>query len=52
MARLGREKEPDVNAAVRVLVVDDDPLVRAGLTMVIGGSPDITVVARPATEAK
>ena len=44
MARLGREKEPNVNAAVRVLVVDDDPLVRAGLAMVIGGSPDLTVV--------
>jgi len=44
VARLGREKEPNVNAAVRVLVVDDDPLVRAGLAMVIGGSPDLTVV--------
>ena len=44
MARLGREKEPNVNAAVRVLIVDDDPLVRAGLAMVIGGSPDLTVV--------
>ena len=38
------EREPNVNAAVRVLIVDDDPLVRAGLAMVIGGSPDLIVV--------
>ena len=33
-----------MNAAVRVLVVADDPLVRSGLAMAIGGSPDLTVV--------
>jgi DNA-binding NarL/FixJ family response regulator len=31
-------------ATVKVLIVDDDPLVRAGLAMIIGGSPDLTVV--------
>jgi DNA-binding NarL/FixJ family response regulator len=41
----------DVNAAVRVLIVDDDPLVRAGLAMVIGGSADMAVVGEAADGA-
>jgi DNA-binding NarL/FixJ family response regulator len=32
-------------AAVTVLIADDDPLVRAGLTMMLGGAADLRVVA-------
>lgn len=32
-------------AAVRVMLVDDDPLVRSGLRLMLGGSVDIDVVA-------
>lgn len=33
---------------IRVLVVDDDPLVRAGLTLILGAGPDIEVVGEAA----
>ena len=33
---------------IRVVVVDDDALVRAGLVMILGGAPDIDVVAEAA----
>ncbi len=33
-----------VNGVTRVLVVDDDPLVRGGLVLMLGGSPDLEIV--------
>ncbi|MFD6713875.1 response regulator [Micromonospora chalcea] len=33
-----------VSAPVRVLIVDDDPLVRGALSMILGGVPDLAVV--------
>ncbi|WP_372433338.1 response regulator [Micromonospora phaseoli] len=33
---------------VRILIVDDDALVRAGLSMILGGTPDLTVVGEAA----
>ena len=33
-----------MSAAVRVLIVDDDALVRAGLSLMLGGAPGVTVV--------
>ncbi len=33
---------------IRVVIVDDDALVRAGLRMILGGAPDIEVVAEAA----
>ncbi|MFV2102883.1 response regulator [Micromonospora sp. LOL_024] len=33
---------------VRILIVDDDALVRAGLSMILGGTPDLSVVGEAA----
>src|SRR5688572_26396221 len=35
---------PSATTTVRVLIVDDDPLVRAGLRMILGSADDIAVV--------
>ncbi|WP_434089903.1 response regulator [Micromonospora purpureochromogenes] len=39
-------------APVRVLIVDDDALVRAGLSMILGGVPDVRVVGEAADGAE
>nr|WP_312880576.1 response regulator transcription factor [Actinokineospora xionganensis] len=37
-----------MNTPVRVLVVDDDPLVRAGLVMILSAAPDLVLVGEAA----
>jgi len=39
---------PPLPAPLRVIVADDNPVVRAGLTALLSGRPDITVVAEAA----
>ena len=37
-----------MNAKIRVVIVDDDPLVRAGLSIILGGDPGIEAVGEAA----
>jgi hypothetical protein len=41
---IGPHPLPDLNRKVRVLVVDDQPLLREGVTAVLTRSPDLTIV--------
>ena len=41
-----------MNEPVRVLIVDDDALVRAGLTMILSGADDVSVVGEAADGAE
>ncbi|MGC4894623.1 response regulator [Micromonospora sp. DT31] len=41
-----------MSGPVRVLIVDDDPLVRGALSMILGGVPDLTVVGEAADGAE
>jgi DNA-binding NarL/FixJ family response regulator len=47
VARVNAEPAP-----IRVLLVDDDPLVRAGLNLMLGGTTDIHIVAEASTGAE
>lgn len=38
----------EVSSGIRVLIVDDDPLVRAGLTLILGAVSDISIVGEGA----
>ncbi|ROT31843.1 DNA-binding response regulator [Micromonospora sp. HM5-17] len=40
------------SSPVRVLIVDDDALVRAGLSMILGGAPEVRVVGEAADGAE
>jgi DNA-binding NarL/FixJ family response regulator len=42
----------DVTGSVRVIVVDDDPLVRAAIAMILGRAPDVDVVGEAADGAE
>ena len=35
-----------MSPSIRVLVVDDDALVRSGLAMILGGAPDVELVGQ------
>ena len=49
---MGLAAVADVTGSVRVLVVDDDPLVRAALAMILGPAPGIDVVGEAADGAE
>jgi len=42
---------PDSGSAIAVLIVDDDALVRTGLSMMLAGAPDISIVGEAADGA-
>ncbi|GAA6524260.1 response regulator transcription factor [Intrasporangium sp. DVR] len=52
-AERDRSIEPGVPRSLRVVIVDDDPLVRSGLRLILGAAPDVDVVgeARDGSEA-
>lgn len=41
-----------MTAVIRILLIDDDPLVRSGLRLMLGGAPDLEVVAEAADGAE
>ncbi len=49
---MGLATVADVTGLVRVIGVDDDPLVRAAMTMILGGAPGVEVVREAADGAE
>lgn len=52
MANVIHMSSPSPDQGIRVLIVDDDALVRAGLSMILGGAPDLVVVGEGADGAE